>query len=93
MGRKKVPQHQKKVQTSVSLKQSTVETIDSWTNRRSAWIEHAIKLKIEEVSVIDDLSLLEIMNMALKSVNQNQMTFEERAVIHQIYHRLCSNPE
>jgi len=90
MGRKKVPQHQKKVQTSVSLKQSTVESIDSWTHRRSAWIEHAIKLKIDDVSVIDDLSLKEILNLALRITHQTSMSFEERAVIERIYHRLVS---
>ncbi len=93
MGRKRIPSHQKKVQTSVSLKQSTVDSIDSWTHRRSAWIEHAIELKMEEVSVIDDLSLFEILNLALKEVHRNQMDTGERAVILQIWQRLFSKLE
>jgi len=90
MGRKKVPSHQKKVQTSVSLKQSTVETIDSWTSRRSAWIEHAIEMKIKDESSIDNLSLKDILNLALHPFHKIDMTFEERAVIERIYHRLCT---
>jgi len=90
MGRKKVPSHQKKIQCSVSLQQSTVETIDSYTTRRSAWIEHAIKLKLEDVSAFDDLTLKDILNHALRMTHAKHMSFEERAVIQLIYHRLVS---
>jgi len=89
MGRKKVPSHQKKVQTSVSLKQSTVETIDSWTHRRSAWIEHAIEMKIKEETAMDNLTLQEILKLALHPFHKIDMSFEERTVIERIYHRLC----
>lgn len=91
MGRKKVPHHQKKVQTSVSLKQSTVETIDSWTHRRSAWIEHAIEMKIKEETAMDNLTLQQILEMALHPFHKIDMSFEERAVIERIYHRLCTD--
>jgi hypothetical protein len=90
MGRKRVPMSQKKVQCSVSLKQSTVETIDTLTSRRSRWIEDAIELKIKGHSVVDDLTLKDILKHALHPFHKIEMSFEERTVLERIYHRLLS---
>jgi len=90
MGRKRVPLSQKKVQVSLSLKQSDVEAIDTWTSRRSAWIDDAIQLKINEMSAVEGLSLKELLNLSLAIKHRAAMSFEERAVLERIYHRLSS---
>lgn len=90
MGRKKIPSSQRKVQVSLSLKPSTVESIDSWTHRRSAWIADAIEMKIKEELYVDNLSLQEILKLALHPFHKVDMSFEERVVIERIYHRLLT---
>jgi hypothetical protein len=90
MGRKRVPLSQKKVQVSLSLKQSDVEAIDTWTSRRSAWIDDAIQLKINEMSAVEGLSLKELLNLSLAIKHRSSMSFEERAVLERIHHRLLT---
>jgi hypothetical protein len=72
------------------LKQSDVEAIDTWTSRRSAWIDDAIQLKINEMSAVEGLSLKELLNLSLAIKHRASMSFEERAVLERIYHRLSS---
>jgi len=93
MGRKRVISSEKKIQTSVSLKTSIVELIDMQTSRRSAWIAHAIDLKIKEMSTIDDQTLRDLLNRCLQYRHINKMSFEERAVIERLFNKLPESGE
>lgn len=88
MGRKRVPYSQQKRQVSISLKNSTVESIDLVTTRRSKWIEDAVKLKMNDVSAIEELTTKEVLNILLRITHRTHMTYEEVAVIERLFHRL-----
>lgn len=48
-------------------------------------------MKIKEETAMDNLTLQQILEMALHPFHKIDMSFEERAVIERIYHRLCTD--